>query len=42
MYTLLSNRAVSLKSQTGTEAISKADTFVDLLLSAKRRAYAVK
>lgn len=42
MYTLLSNRAVSLKSQTGTEAISKADTFVDLLLSAKRHAYAVK
>ncbi|MDE6626443.1 MAG: hypothetical protein K2K56_08750 [Lachnospiraceae bacterium] len=42
MYTLLSNRAVSLKSQTGTEAISKADTFVDLLLSAKRRAHAVK
>ena len=38
MYTLLSNRAVSLKSQKGTEAISKADTFVDLLLSAKNRA----
>lgn len=38
MYTLLSNRAVSLKSQMGTEAISKADTFVDLLLSAKNRA----
>lgn len=38
MYTLLSNRTVSLKSQTGTEAISKADTFVNLLLSAKRRA----
>lgn len=38
MYTLLSNRAVNLKSQMGVEAISKADTFVGLLLSAKRRA----
>ncbi len=44
MYTLLSNRAVNLKSQMGAKAISKADTFVGLLLSAKRRAeeYAVK
>lgn len=38
MYTLLSNRAVNLKSQMGAEAISKADTFVGLLLSAKSRA----
>lgn len=38
MYTLLSNRAVNLKSQMGVKAISKADTFVDLLISAKRRA----
>ena len=38
MYTLISNRAVNLKSNRGAEAISKADTFVNLLLSAKRRA----
>ncbi|MBD5542091.1 MAG: hypothetical protein HDR00_13065 [Lachnospiraceae bacterium] len=38
MYTLLSNRAVNLKSQMGADAISKADTFVGLLLSAKSRA----
>lgn len=38
MYTLLSNRAVNLKSQMGADAISKADTFVNLLLSAKSRA----
>lgn len=38
MYTLLSNRAVNLKSQMGMDAISKADTFVGLLLSAKSRA----
>ncbi len=38
MYTLLSNRAVNLKSGIGAEAISKADTFVELLLAAKRRA----
>lgn len=38
MYTLLSNRAVNLKSGIGAEAISKADTFVELLMAAKRRA----
>lgn len=38
MYTLLSNRAVNLKSGIGVEAISKADTFVELLMAAKRRA----
>ena len=38
MYTLLSNRAVNLKSNIGTEAISKADTFVNLLMAAKNRA----
>lgn len=38
MYTLLSNRAVSLKSGMGAEAVSKADTFVELLLAAKNRA----
>lgn len=38
MYTLLSNRGVSLKSNMGIEAISKADTFVDLLKMAKDRA----
>ena len=35
MYTLLSNRAVNLKSSMGVEAISKADTFVELLKAAK-------
>lgn len=38
MYTLLTNRAVSLKSGIGAEAVSKADTFVELLLAAKNRA----
>ncbi len=38
MYTLLSNRAVNLKSDMGVEAISKADTFVELLNTAKSRA----
>lgn len=38
MYTLLSNRAVSLKSGMGAEAVSKADTFVELLQAAKSRA----
>lgn len=38
MYTLLSNRAVNLKSGIGAEAISKADTFVELLMAAKRSA----
>ncbi|MDE6714103.1 MAG: hypothetical protein K2K20_10240 [Lachnospiraceae bacterium] len=38
MYTLLSNRAVNLKSGIGVEAISKADTFVELLMAAKSRA----
>lgn len=40
IYTLISNRAVNLKSGTGAEAISKADTFVELLLAAKRNAEA--
>ncbi|MCM1182667.1 MAG: hypothetical protein NC337_04745 [Roseburia sp.] len=38
MYTLLSNRMVSLKSGIGAEAVSKADTFVELLQAAKSRA----
>lgn len=38
MYTLLSNRAVNLKSNMGVEAISKADTYVGLLMAAKSRA----
>lgn len=38
MYTLLSNRAVSLKSGMGAEAVSKADTFVELLQMAKSQA----
>lgn len=38
MYTLISNRAVNLKSGIGAEAISKADTFVQLLMAAKSRA----
>lgn len=38
MYTLLSNRAVNLKSNMAAEAISKADTYVELLMAAKRRA----
>lgn len=35
MYTLISNRMVNLKSGMGAEAVSKADTFVELLLAAK-------
>ena len=38
MYTLLSNRMVSLKSGVGAEAVSKADAFVELLLAAKNSA----
>lgn len=38
MPTLLSNRVVSLKSGIGAEAVSKADTYVELLLAAKARA----
>ena len=38
MYTLLSNRMVSLKSGVGAEAVSKADAFVELLLAAKTSA----
>ena len=38
IYTLISNRAVNLKSGMGAEAISKADTFVELLQAAKRNA----
>lgn len=38
MYTLLSNRAVNLKSGMGLEAISKADTYVALLIAAKKKA----
>lgn len=38
VYTLMSNRAVNLKSTMGAEAISKADTFVELLKAAKRNA----
>lgn len=38
MYTLLSNRMVSLKSGIGAEAVSKADAFVELLLAAKNSA----
>lgn len=36
--TLISNRAVSTKSGIGAEAVSKADTFVGLLLAAKQQA----
>lgn len=38
MHTLISNRAVNLKSQMGKTAISKADTFVNYLLLAKKSA----
>ncbi len=38
MPTLLTNRVVSTKSGIGAEAVSKADTFVELLLTAKARA----
>lgn len=38
MPTLLTNRIVSTKSGIGAEAVSKADTFVELLEAAKRQA----
>lgn len=38
MPTLLTNRMVSTKSGIGAEAVSKADTFVELLWAAKSRA----
>ena len=38
MWTLLSNRMVNLKSGMGAEAVSKADTFVEILLAAKNSA----
>lgn len=38
MPTLLTNRVVSLKSGIGAEAVSKADTYVSLLWTAKRQA----
>ena len=38
MFTLLSNKVVSTKSGIGAEAVSKADTFVELLLAAKAQA----
>ena len=38
MWTLLSNRMVNLKSGIGAEAVSKADTFVEILLAAKNSA----
>lgn len=38
MYTLLTNRAYSIKSGIGAEAVSKADTFVELLNAAKSQA----
>lgn len=38
MPTLITNRMVSTKSGIGAEAVSKANTFVELLLAAKRQA----
>ncbi len=38
MHTIISNRAVNLKSQMGITAISKAETFANYLLSAKKSA----
>lgn len=38
MPTLLTNKVVSTKSGIGAEAVSKADTFVELLLAAKAQA----
>lgn len=38
MPTLLTNKIVDTKSGIGAEAVSKADTFVELLLAAKARA----
>lgn len=40
VWTLISNRAVNLKSGMGAEAISKADAFVELLIAAKKNAEA--
>lgn len=40
MPTLLTNRIVSTTSGIGAEAVSKADTYVQLLLAAKRQAEA--
>lgn len=37
MPTLLTNKVVNTKSGIGAEAVSKADTFVELLLAAKTR-----
>ena len=42
MPTLISNRAVNLKSGVGADAISKADTFVGLLQAAKHQAESSK
>ena len=38
MPTLLTNKIVSTKSGIGAEAVSKADTFVELLLAARAAA----
>ena len=38
MPTLLTNKAYSIKSGIGAEAVSKADTFVELLKAAKSQA----
>lgn len=38
MPTLLTNKIVSTKSGIAAEAVSKADTFVELLMTAKNRA----
>ncbi|MDE7016498.1 MAG: hypothetical protein K2P65_02835 [Lachnospiraceae bacterium] len=38
MPTLITNKMVSTKSGIGAEAVSKADTFVELLLAAKQNA----
>ena len=40
MPTLITNRIVSTSSGIGAEAVSKADTYVELLLAAKRQAEA--
>lgn len=40
MPTLITNKMVSTKSGIGAEAVSKADTFVELLLAAKQNAEA--
>lgn len=38
MYTLINTKGINLKSAMGVEAISKADTYVELLMAAKKRA----